>query len=241
MGFRWSLAHRNDCGYPITVLSTDHFMTNKTAIRVFVCICVFGLIGFRTNAGGGIEQPHNGVVDFPPQIVQIKSGCLWIDGTLASGHFFDGLRRKQLDGLPQYTSGGKVLMVYPESVVASIRILNDQCVPDSADSQSSMVRDGALSAIANTAGSPIADGETRQLTFQIAWKDGLQLTPILLSPVDVHCKGSSSEQSLAQSMPAPPMTCQITIKSAGIPLSDHLVVSVFGPTGERLTRLSAAP
>jgi hypothetical protein len=37
------------------------------------------------------------------------------------------------------------------------------------------------------------------------------------------------------------LLCQLTVESKGIPLGEHLIVSVFAPDGKRLTRLSARP
>jgi hypothetical protein len=194
-------------------------MKHNICIRALLCAAVV-LFVFSTYVSGGNHRSYDGIVIFPPQIVQLNSGCLWIDGTLTSGTFFEGLERKDRGGMFEYTNGGKVLSDYPQSVVASIRILDDQCV-----------------SISQASRYALAGSNRHSFSFQVAWKTGLQLRPALLSPTGVRCIGSSGTRA----SPVLPMTCQITINSEGTPLSDHLIVSVFGTDGTRLTRLSAAP
>lgn len=192
---------------------------NGNIIRAFLCFLA-GLFVVSAHARGGSQRAYDGFINFPPQIVQSKNGCLWIDGTLTSGHFFDGLERKDLGGVFEYTMSGKVLTDYPESVTASIRILDDQCVSTFSHSRFS-----------------VGDDDRHSFSFQVAWKTDVQLRPALLSPSGVRCIGSSSTRALS----APLLTCQMSVKSEGTPLSDHLIVSVFAGDGTRLTRLSAAP
>lgn len=212
------LLFSND-GAQSAAIHSNNSMSHNTCIRALLCALAV-LFVVSTYVRGGSRRPHGGVIDFPPQIVQLKSGCLWIDGTLASGAFFEGLERKDHDGIFEYrNSGGKRLTDYPQSVVASIRILDDQCVPALSSSRVSLGR------------------KSYSFSFQIAWKTGVQVRPALLSATGVHCTGSPGTGEALM----PPMTCQMTVKSGGTPLSDHLIVSVFGSDGARLTRLSTGP
>lgn len=194
-------------------------MNHNTCIRVLLSALVVVFL-IATHVRGGNHRAHDGVIDFPPQIVQLNSGCLWIDGTLTSGSFFQGLERKDRGGLFEYTNSGKSFIDYPQSVVASIRILDDQCV--------------------STSSPHFLLGDKRRafsFSFEVAWKTGMQLRPAMVLPTGIQCLGASD----AGGIPIPPLTCQIRVKSEGTPLSDHLIVSVFGADGARLTRLSAAP
>jgi hypothetical protein len=192
-------------------------MNHNTRIRTLLCaLPVLFLVS--TCVRGGSRRSYDGIVRFPPQIVQLNSGCIWIDGTLTAGRFFQGLARKDRDGVFEFTHGGELLTDYPQAVVASIRILDDQCVSTSSPHRFSL-----------------ASSDRRSFWFRAAWKTGLQLRPASLSS-SVDCIGSSGRPTIA-----PPMTCQMTVESQGTPLSDHLIVSIFGPDGKRLSRLSAAP
>lgn len=193
-------------------------MNHNTCIRALLCALAVLFLA-STYVRGGNRRAHDGAIDFPPQIVQLKSGCLWIDGTLTSGAFFEGLERKDRDGMFEYMNSGRLLTDYPQSVVASIRILDDQCVPAFSPTRLSLV------------------DKEYSFSFQVAWKTGMDVRPALLSTTGIHCFKSASMRDGRM----PPMTCQMTVKSAGTPLSDHLIVSVFGQDGTRLTRLSAAP
>ena len=195
-------------------MKTDRF------VRLMLAVLVLGPIMLPAPALAGGHETYKGAVAFAPQIVQLPGGCLWVDGTLSSGNFFDGLERKDRSGLFQYTHDGTVLTNYPDSVNASIRILDDQCVPDPSD-----------------AGQVVSNDRPSSFTFNLAWKTDLQLRSVAISASDISCVGRSGK-----GMPsALPMTCSITVKSKGIPLSDHLIVSVLGSGGARLARLSAAP
>lgn len=213
-----SLLFGKDCTGSNTIHSNNP-MNHNTWMRALLCAFVVLFVG-STHVCWGNHRSSDSTVNFPPQIVQLKTGCLWIDGTLTSGNFFEGLERKDRDGLFEYMNSGKLLTDYPQSVVASIRILDDQCVSTFSPSRFSL-----------------GDGRRGSFSFQVAWKTGLQLRPALLAPEGVHCIDSPGTRAT----PTLPMTCQMTVKSDGTPLSDHLIVSVFGADGTWLTRLSAAP
>ena len=181
-------------------------------------ILLVSIVPIASGARSRNSQAYNGLVKFGPQIVQMEDGCLWIDGGVSSGTFFRGLKRDDKNSPPEYSNGSSIVVSYPESLTASIRILNDQCVAEDASSP----------------------WTGHSFTFDVSWKNGVQLTPALLSPGGVHCDNLSAI-SETQVVIAPPMECQMTIRSEGVPLINHLIVSVYAADGKRLTRLSAAP
>jgi hypothetical protein len=172
-------------------------------------------------AGGRNSTSYDGAVDFGAQLLHLDDGCLALDGTVTSGHFFDDLKRTEINHEFEFKKRGKVVTEYPESLTTSIRIAGGQCA-----------------ALSNRPSS-IFRGDSYSLRFQVEWKDGLQLRPAALSP-GARCVGSSSILIPSQET-IPSITCQLTVDGRGVPLADHLIVSIFAPDGTRLTRLSAGP
>lgn len=196
-------------------------MIENRCVRTVTFILILAIFACSTPAGTGSHQSYSGALKFPAQIVQLTdNSCLWIDGTLTSGSFFDGLERTDREGVFEYRNSGRPFSEYPESLTAAIRILNDQCGP-----------------VLPRSDSVVAGAGMRTFAFQVAWKTGLQTRPAVLSAAGVQCAGFLGSDA----SPVPPMTCQIRVKGSGVPLSDHLIVSVFGANGERLTRLSVSP
>ena len=184
-------------------------------------ICMFPT---SSRAADRNNPMYDGSVDFGAQLLRLDDGCVALDGKLTSGSFFDDLKRVEIARRFEYKKRGRVVTEYPESVTTSIRIEGATCVAASSNPPSS-----------------IFQGDSYSLKFVLEWKDGMQLRPAVLSPVVAHCIGSSSVAIPRQDFAIPSITCQMTVESKGVPLGDHLIVSVFAADGTRLTRLSARP
>jgi len=198
---------------------------SRYRVRGILLTLTIAMIPIVARAHSRNNPTYGGVVNFGAQQLHLKDGCLVIDGTLTSGNFFEDLKRRDNDILPEFTKSGTVVTEYPELLTASIRILGNECAASPSDSPSS-----------------IFSGESYSLIFEVAWKNGLQLRPAVLSPVVAHCVGSSTLVNPKESiLTVPSITCQMTVESKGVPLAHHLIVSVFASDGRRLTRLSAAP
>jgi hypothetical protein len=158
--------------------------------------------------------------------LNLKGGCFAVDGSVRSGNFFDDLKRIDSGDQIEYVKEGKVLTEYPDSVTTSIRIMGSDCTQGYSGP--------AL---------PIFEGNSYSMTFQVQWKDGMQLTPAMLSPAVAHCVGTRiiTNASKDSTSTFPALTCELTVESRGVSLMKHLIVSVFSPDGSRLVRLSAAP
>jgi hypothetical protein len=176
------------------------------------------------HAGGRSSATYHGMIGFGGQQFRLDDGCLAVDGMMASGDFFDNLKRVRSGTGLEYKKSGRVVTQYPESVTASIQILGDQCASASRNSPSM-----------------IFGGTSYTLKFQVAWKRGMELRPAVMSPLVAHCIGAPSVRIDGGASTIPSITCQMTVDSQGVPLGDHLIVSVFAADGTRLTRLSVAP
>jgi hypothetical protein len=187
---------------------------------------LIGLLPIGASARSRKDATYDGAVDFGSQVLNLQSGCFAVDGSVSSGNFFDDLKRVDAGNLTEYRKEGKVLTEYPDSVTTSIRIIGNECA----------------SGLLNPASS-IFEGDSYSMTFEVQWKDGMQLTPAMLSPAVAHCVGTRiiTNASKGSTSTFPALTCELTIQSRGVSLEKHLIVSVFSPDGKRLVRLSAAP
>ena len=167
---------------------------------------------------------YDGAINFGSQAINSSNGCLFVNGTLSSGNFFRELKRKDSEAGSEYSRNGQAVTRYPETLTASIQILGNQC------------------SHSTSSASAIFSGDSYALTLQVDWKTGMEMRPAALSPVVAHCVGSSALINNSEDvMTVPALTCQVTVDSKGVPLADHLIVSLYGADGQRITRISAAP
>jgi hypothetical protein len=192
--------------------------------RGMFLLLVVGLVPMRGEARGKNSPTYDGAVDFGSQLIHLDDGCLTLDGRVTSGNFFDDLKRSEVGSRFEFRKRGKVVTEYPQLLTTSIRIAGDRCAAALSNSPTSVFR-----------------GDSYSLKFQVEWKDGMQLRPATLSPVSARCVGSTSIPIPSQDYTIPVITCQLTVDSKGVPLADHLIVSLFTADGQRLTLLSAAP
>jgi hypothetical protein len=175
------------------------------------------------SAGGGNDPTYDGVIAFGPQLLHVDDGCLALNGTVTSGNFFEDLKRMDIGSGFEFTRGGRVVTEYPDLLTTSIRVI------------------GQCAATLSNPPSSIFHGDSYSLKFGVEWKAGMQLRPAELSSDAAHCTGYSSVPIPKQDYTIPSITCQLTVESKGVPLADHLIVSVYTADGKRLTRLSARP
>jgi hypothetical protein len=199
-------------------------MSRSCYTQGILVVLTVGLFAIAGDAADRTNPIYDGAIDFGSQVVQLNDGCVAFDGTLKSANFFEDLKRKDIGSRLEFRKRGKVVTEYPESLTTSIRIVGGQCTDTLSNLPASIFRD-----------------DTYSLKFQVEWKEGTQLRPAVLSPVVAHCIGYSNVSMPGQDSATPSIACQLTVESKGVPLVDHLIVSVFAPDGKRLTRLSARP
>jgi len=181
------------------------------------------MLPLSVNARPRNNPMYVGQVDFGAQRLHLEDGCLSIHGTVTAGSFFDDLKRIDNDGQLEYRKHGKVVTEYPESLTTSIRIAGDPCA-QIFHSPSAIFR-----------------GDAYSLKLEVYWKHGMEMRPAVVSPAFAECVGYSSVAVPGEKVTIPSIACQLTVDSRGVPLEDHLIVSVFAANGRPLTRISAAP
>jgi len=198
-------------------------VVNGRLFRGFLIAVILGSCSGAAFAGGATTR-YEGTVRFGAQMLRLEDGCAFLDGKVSSGDFFDHLNRTDTAGRFEYRKRGKLVTEYPETVRTSIRIVGNQCTSVLSNSPSSIFK-----------------GDSYALRFRVEWKDGMQLSPADFDPASVQCVGYSSVVMPAREVTIPSLSCQMTVASKGVPLSNHLIVSVFAADGSWLARLSAAP
>jgi hypothetical protein len=195
----------------------------KSRNQLLLLTLAFALICAGAQAGGRSSPSYESTVSFGSQLLHLSRGCLSVDGTVASGNFFTGLERNANGGQIEYKKQGQFVTEYPDSLATSIHIAGNAC----------------------SAAAPIwpsiFSGNSFAVRFEVEWKDGMKLRPATLSGEPAQCAGYSSVPIPRENYTIPSLTCRITVDSKGVPLSNHLIVSVFAADGQRLTRISAAP
>jgi hypothetical protein len=199
-------------------------MTPRRCIPLILLLLTVASLPLAALGRGRSNPAYDGRVDFGPQLLHSESGCLFVDGSVTSGSFFEDLKRVSVGDRFEYQKHGKLVTEYPESLTTSVRVLGNQC--DSASTN---------------APSAIFSESSYGLKFEVSWKDGMDLRPAELSSTAASCRGFNSITIPDKGFTIPTVTCQITVKAHGVPLGDHLIVLVFAPDGTPVTRLSAAP
>lgn len=199
-------------------------MTRYRYLRGILLALIIGIFPMGADARGRNNLTYDGAIDFGAQLIHMDDGCVALNGTVTSGNFFEDLKRIEIGTGLEFRKHGRVVTEYPDSLTTSVRISGGQCAATLSNSLSSIFRSDSYS-----------------LKFQVAWKQGMQLRPAVLSPVVAQCIGYSSIPIPSQDFTGPSIVCQLTVDSKGVPLVDHLIVSIFAADGKPLTRLSARP
>jgi hypothetical protein len=197
----------------------------KSRFRILIFIAAATILPASTPARSKNSSASDGAIEFNSQTIDSPHGCLFVNGTLKSGVFFNELQRKDLDEGSQYSKNGHAVTEYPEMLTASIQIFGNRCSPSNP-----------------IAASSIFTGDSYTVTFQVNWKSGLDMRPATLSKEVAHCTAASALINTSDDvLTVPALNCEVTVESKGVPLADHLIVSLYGADGKRVTRISAAP
>ena len=193
-------------------------------LRGILVTLLSGMFPLGANAGPRGNPTHDGQIDFGAQLLHLNDGCAAIHGNVTAGTFFDDLKRIDNGGRLEFRKRGKIVTQYPESLTTFVHIGGDPCASGMSNSPSA-----------------IFEGNSYSLKLEVYWKHDMQMRPAALMPAAAHCIGYSSITFPGENLTTPSITCQMTVNSKGVPLEDHLIVSIITADGRPLTRISAAP
>jgi len=166
-------------------------------------------------------------LDFGVQRLILNGKCFFGGGNVEGGDFFSGLRRKESPDGFRFYKRGRLVSEYPDQLSITLRVSKFRCTAQGAP------RDLELLVL--------SDDFLSSLKFKVEWKVGTRLRPVdgfvLLGYKHLRENLSFSSDSSQDDV----VQYQMTLTSKGIPLSDHLIVSVFNSDDTLFVRLSAAP
>jgi len=151
--------------------------------------------------------------------------CLTIRGAVTAPGFFDGLKRRETTRGIEFRRGTDVVRFFPEELSVRIFIREFPCH------------------IGLTEVSPLlATPEVMSsLRFDGFWKRGLAMRPVETLTLWRFFQRKEQPTTLV----GVPVTIRLdtwvydlTVFSKGVPLTDHLILEIFGKDGRRLARVS---
>ena len=203
-------------------LAAAHSAWPRVLCRYSLVLLILGMFPIEGVAGDKSKSAQDGTIDFGAQYGRLDGGCIGFSGVVSSGTFFNHLKRTGTDGHVEFTKDNRMVTEYPESLRVEIRIAGGPCGPGHPELRPSILA---------------VDADP--LRFRVEWKEGMQLKPAIQGPIAVHC--SYSPGSPWPGFGLTVKTCQMAVDGKGVPLVDHLIVSLLTANGTTLVRLSAAP
>lgn len=187
-------------------------------LRIILTVTLLFLAGSESLAA----RHHFGAVVLMGKVTLVFDDTkLLFHAGMTSGDFFDRLERRMMDRERFYLNS-KPISDYPELVKVKL-FANEWASAGLPEWASPEIRyPGTAKAVMDS------------IVFKAEWKTGLTLRPVLRTTVRRLQKD--------EMMPYPSLWgYELAVSSKGIPLTDHLIVSVYGPDSSLIARFSGAP
>ncbi len=151
---------------------------------------------------------------------QLGEVCLHFASTMTAGNFFKGLEyRKPGSGSPsagEFRKDGRIISLFPAELDILVGFHTEPCKGNNWPHLSP----------------PEAGDLVRPLEIEASWKRGVELRPAELSaPPELTTKPTPFEKSIIWKY-------TFHIRARDVPLTDHLVVSIYGPEKKFLGRVT---
>jgi hypothetical protein len=152
------------------------------------------------------------------EVVPLSSGqvrdrdvCVNFSPVMASGDFFDGLQRHETPSGDEFHKNSRLVTNFPEQLTVQLQLSISVCDAD----------------IYTPAPAP---GFVSGIRFRAQWKRGLAMRPV--TELRVQRVAITSEEGDSR------LLFLLKIRDQGVPLTDHLIISVISPQGKLLSRMS---
>ena len=145
---------------------------------------------------------------------QIRRGdvCVNLIPVLQSGDFFDGLERIDTSQNSEFRKNSRSVTNFPDYMTVEMNVRIEECDTD----------------VYTPAPTP---DFVKGMHFRVQWKRGVYLRPV--ANVSIEKKPVRMDEGDNR------MLFVMTIRDHNVPLTDHLIISVIGPDGKLMSRMSA--
>jgi hypothetical protein len=147
--------------------------------------------------------------------IQTTDGCLTMGATVSATDFFTNLRKVQIDGTVEFRKASDVITSFPENMSVSLRASEFAFERNCRDKSAPVEALGASALM-------------KSLQFQTFWQRGSETRPAIILSV--------------KRVPNPLIfgSYILSVRSADVPLTDHLIVRILDGTGRNVVSFSAA-
>ncbi len=198
-------------------------------MRSIACLVLFLGVATGGSSAPRDRQKYDGGVRFVTDAELPQGPCLYLLGMMTAPDFFVGLERRETSQGTEFRRGSRVITQFPDQVIVRIRIREFPC-------RVRVKRDEGSAP-------PMATLETMSsLRFAASWKRGMQMRPVgNLTQRTFFVE--KDESLLFIGMPTMPArnvwNYEFVVPSHDVPLTDHLILTIYTPDGWRLARVSA--
>jgi len=195
----------------------------KAAPYVLLMCCAVCLVLFAPKVSAANRSKltvYKQIVPIDSVTLRNENLCVPLEAFLTSGDFFDGLEAAETPSGRKFHKNSQEITEYPDEITLLVRARTDCSTSpyDPADPMNSKrIKDFILS-----------------LSFSLDWQTQLDRKPIEGFSTDLLPPPSS----VLADQTAPAWSYVITLNTKGVPLTDHLVITVHSGADKFVTRMA---
>ena len=156
-----------------------------------------------------------------------KLTCFKLVGRVTAGHFFDDFKRIDDEHGTEYRSGQEIVTEFPEELHVAFEMFDNPCTIRMLQPEPRLY---------------LTQEMMKSLRFAFYWKRGLELRHIVnfkREPATAELIEPYNTESKEELPKRYRWFLEYTIPSAGVPLTDRLVLIIRTPDGHRAARVAA--
>lgn len=151
---------------------------------------------------------------------KVEDACVFFFASMSSADFFQDIERIGPPRQTQFRKGSEFVESYPEKITADVDVHVGPC--QLFDEEVELSR---------------AEKIVGQFIFEANWKRGMKMRPAEITWL-ARSRGPHRPMERWPGQVRNIWCFELSIPSYGVPLTDHLIVSVFTPDGKRISRFS---
>lgn len=188
--------------------------TLRVTFAIALCCLYSATPALPQSPEGNAGKIHEYKDDVTLSTGQIRRGdvCVNFLPVLQSGTFFDGLERIDSSQGSEFRKNSRVVTNFPDFMTVEMNVRIEDCDTD----------------VYTPAPTPAF---VKGIHFRVQWKRGLAMRPV--AAVSIEQKPVLTDNGDNR------MLFLMYIHDRDVPLTDHLIISVIGPDGKLMSRMSA--